>query len=135
MAEGQSDQLTTVRVGGVVIPLVRIARGPLERARGLLGHPPPPPGEALALRPCRAVHTFGMRFLIDVIFFDREDRIVRIVRNLRPGRIAFGGRSAVGAIEATAGWMAPPSLSTGLRLTWAASPATARSTESLPPRS
>ena len=41
-----------------------------ERMRGLLGRSTLPVGEALLLDPCRAIHTAGMRFPIDVLFLD-----------------------------------------------------------------
>src|SRR5271165_3533547 len=44
--------------------------------------------EGLALAPCEAIHTFGMRFSIDVIFLDARYRIRRIVERLKPNRIA-----------------------------------------------
>ncbi|MGH1360436.1 MAG: DUF192 domain-containing protein [Burkholderiaceae bacterium] len=44
--------------------------------------------EALWLSHCRSVHTFGMRFAIDVLFLDAGGTIARIVPNLTPGRFA-----------------------------------------------
>ncbi|GAA4336391.1 hypothetical protein GCM10023144_30650 [Pigmentiphaga soli] len=72
------------------------------RLRGLLGRPPLAPGEALWIAPCKAVHTFGMRHALDVAFIDRHGRIVRIVPELRPWRIAFCPAAAAVA-EARAG--------------------------------
>ena len=43
----------------------------------------------MLLAPCTAVHTVGMRFAIDVVFVDRQGFAVKIVRNLRPWRIAL----------------------------------------------
>jgi uncharacterized protein len=56
-----------------------------ERMRGLRGHPPPGPREAMLFRRCRSVHTFGMREPIAVVFLDRRMRVVA-VRRCRPGR-------------------------------------------------
>jgi uncharacterized protein len=50
----------------------------LARLRGLLGRPPPPPGEAVWLVPCRQVHSFGMRYAIDVIYLDRQLGVVAV---------------------------------------------------------
>src|SRR5690606_1108949 len=76
-----------------------------DRLRGLLGRPPPPPGYGLLIRPCRAIHTIGMRYAIDVVFFDQKGRIVRAIPHVRPARIAAcsgahaAGELAVGSIE------------------------------------
>ena len=46
------------------------------------------PGDcALCLPRCSSVHTFGMRFAIDVMFLDREGRLLRLDRRVPPGRI------------------------------------------------
>lgn len=66
---------------------VAVAATLFSRARGLLGRKELPPGEGLLIRPCRGVHTFLMQFPIDVVFLDRENRIVATVENLRPQRL------------------------------------------------
>jgi uncharacterized membrane protein (UPF0127 family) len=63
-----------------------------ERMRGLRGHPPPGPREAMLLRRCRSIHTFGMRQMISVAFLDRTMRVIE-VRRCRPGRIVSARRS------------------------------------------
>jgi len=73
-----------------------------QRLRGLLGGPPLARGEALWLDPCRAVHTAGMRYAIDVAFVDGRGRVVRVVRGLRPWRCAWCLR-ARSAVELRAG--------------------------------
>ena len=45
-----------------------------------------PPEHALLIRRCRSVHTFGMRFPIDLVFLDRRGAVVRIVSEAVPGR-------------------------------------------------
>lgn len=78
----------------------RDARNFLDRALGLLRAPPAGQwaGCALRLRPCAAVHTFGMRHPIDVVFVDRHGTVLRIFPRLGPWRIA-GARRAVAAWE------------------------------------
>lgn len=73
------------------------ARGVLGRLRGLLCRAyPPGPRTGLRLSSCRAVHTIGMRYPIDVAFVDRDGRVRRLVRHLKPGRVAFSiGASSV----------------------------------------
>jgi uncharacterized membrane protein (UPF0127 family) len=55
-------------------------------------------GEGLLIRPCKGVHTFLMKFPIDVLFLDRENRVVKVVENLRPQRMTglfFSSRSVL----------------------------------------
>ena len=72
------------------------------RNRGLLGHRSFPRGVALVLAPCSAIHTWFMRFPIDVIFANRDGVVVKVCRNVRPWRIAFAW-GAFAAIEFAAG--------------------------------
>jgi hypothetical protein len=60
--------------------------------RGLRGHPPPGPREAMLFPRCRSVHTYGMEEPIAVAFLDREMRVLA-VRRCRPGRFVFARRA------------------------------------------
>lgn len=79
-----------------------LANTALTRLRGLLGRASLAPQEALWLRPCNSVHTWWMRFAIDVIFLDRELRIVRLIENLRPFRLTRPSWQAASVVEMTA---------------------------------
>jgi len=57
-----------------------------QRRRGLAGLDELPTDRALHLRPCRAVHTFGMRFALDLVWLDGAWRVVRVDRDVRPRR-------------------------------------------------
>lgn len=57
----------------------------LSRLRGFLGRSEPERGEGLMLVPCQHVHTYGMRFSLDLIFLDRSGRVVELVPGLPPG--------------------------------------------------
>jgi uncharacterized membrane protein (UPF0127 family) len=70
---------------GVALP-VRRADTRRARLRGLLGHRSPPPF-ALRLAPCRSVHTFGMRFALDLHWLDRDGAVLRVDRAVPPGRM------------------------------------------------
>lgn len=90
-------RLLNTRTGETLARRIELATTRRERRRGLLGRHRLPPGFALVLRPCAAIHTAFMRCAIDVIFLDREWRAVRIARDLRPWRIrmALRARSVV----------------------------------------
>jgi uncharacterized protein len=70
-----------------------------ERMRGLRGHPPPGPREAMLFQECRSVQTFGMKEPISVVFLDREMRILEVL-HCRPGRLATTRRRARHVLEA-----------------------------------
>ena len=58
------------------------------RAKGLLGRKSLGVGEALIIKDCNSIHTFFMRFAIDVVFVDKNDRVVRILEDCRPFRFS-----------------------------------------------
>jgi len=70
--------------------------------RGLRGHPPPGPREAMLFLRCRSVHTFGMKEPISVAFLDGGMRVVRL-RRCRPGRLVVTGRRRQHVLEFAVG--------------------------------
>jgi uncharacterized membrane protein (UPF0127 family) len=66
---------------------VYVARGAFARLLGLALLRTLPPDVALLLPRCRSVHTFGMRFALDLVFLDGEGRVVRRVAGVEPGRL------------------------------------------------
>lgn len=63
-------------------------------------------GPGLLLPGCRSVHTFGMRFPLDLVFLDFEQREVSLRRAVPPGRVAFE-RRAQAVLELPAGGPGP----------------------------
>jgi hypothetical protein len=103
------------RTGAVVASAELADRSP-ERRRGLLGRDSLPPGRGLLLRPCGSVHTFGMRFPIDVVFLDRGGRVLRVVERMGARRLAWGGWRAWQTLEPPAGTARQAGVSQGDRL-------------------
>jgi uncharacterized membrane protein (UPF0127 family) len=68
------------------------------------------------LRPCRQVHTFGLHQTIDVVFCDKELRVLHVAQ-LRPRRISRFVRAADVCIELAAGRVAACGIAVGARLT------------------
>ena len=95
---------------------VELALDSAARKRGLLGRDGLAPGHALVIAPCNGVHTFGMRFAIDVIFAARDGRVVKIAHAVPARRIAFA-LGAFAAIEMAAGEADRAGLRVGDRLT------------------
>ena len=52
--------------------------------------------------PCASVHTFCMRFLIDVMMLDRSGRVLKLQRSVRPWRAVTGRRGAHAVLEVPA---------------------------------
>jgi uncharacterized protein len=104
--------------GVVVCEECLVAATPFTRLRGLLGRRSLPSGEGILLRPAGSVHTFFMRFAIDVVFLDDELQVVGIAADLRPWRAA--GRSGAKAVlELPAGECARRGLVVGDRIRFA----------------
>jgi uncharacterized membrane protein (UPF0127 family) len=59
------------------------------RRTGLLRHDGLGVGEGLWILPCEGVHTFGMRFPIDVVFLGRDKKVLKIRREMPRGRISL----------------------------------------------
>jgi uncharacterized membrane protein (UPF0127 family) len=101
--------------GRVVCEQLLVAARPLRRMRGLLGRASLPAGEGILLRPAGSVHTFFMRFPIDVVFLDRDDVVVGIEPALAPWRTS-GRRGAKAVVELAAGEADRRGLEVGDRL-------------------
>ena len=84
--------------GATLAANVQLADTPRSRRVGLLQHESLEPGEGLWIYPTQAIHTFGMRFPIDVAFLDIRLRIKRVYHRLAPFRLTtlvWGARSVL----------------------------------------
>jgi uncharacterized protein len=109
------------RTGACLAAVVEPAFDRESRNRGLLGRDGLPPGHAIILAPCNSVHTFFMRFTIDVLFVRASGEIVRISPRLRPWRIALAF-TAKAVVELPAGAVAESGTVAGDFLTLVAPP-------------
>jgi uncharacterized membrane protein (UPF0127 family) len=85
---------------------IELAGGSAKRSKGLLGRNGLGPGEGLWIVPCEAVHTFWMRFSIDLVYLDRHNRIAKIRTNVPPWRLS-ACLTAHSIVELPAGSVAP----------------------------
>ncbi|MEW2413768.1 DUF192 domain-containing protein [Streptomyces sp. NPDC046866] len=114
------DGAGVLRVGGDGPPIpLEVAASYRARTRGLLGRPGIE--GALLLTPATSVHTFGMRFPIDVAHLDRALRVIAVT-TMPPGRLGLPRLRARHVLEAEAGAMAAWGLHTGTTLTLALTP-------------
>jgi uncharacterized membrane protein (UPF0127 family) len=68
----------------VIASHIEIAQNPWARMKGLLGKRDLPSGEALVITHCQSIHMFFMKFPIDVIFCDRQDKVVGLCERIKP---------------------------------------------------
>ena len=68
-----------------------------RRSKGLLGRNGRAPGEGMWIVPCESVHTFFMRFPIDLVYIDRKLRVKKISNRVPPWRLSacFSAHSVI----------------------------------------
>jgi uncharacterized membrane protein (UPF0127 family) len=81
---------------------VEVARTASARRKGLLGRRGLEPGTGLWLVPCASIHTFFMRFAIDVVYLDRRHRVKKVRSAVGPWRLSVC-LSACSVLELPAG--------------------------------
>jgi uncharacterized protein len=87
--------------GAYLATRLRVADNYWTRLRGLMMATAVafPRGQGLWIRPSHGVHTFAMRFPIDVIYLDRESTVIHVERGLKPWRVAAVRRRAASVLE------------------------------------
>ena len=93
-----------------------LADSAATRLRGLLGRRSLPAGEGVLLRPSGSIHMFFMRFAIDAVFLDRDDRVIGVTPSLRPWRMA-ARKGARAVLELAEGEAATRGIALGDQLT------------------
>jgi len=73
---------------------VRVAVGARARLLGLSHLPREHAGAGLLIPRCSSVHTFGMRFALDLVFLDCEGRPCSVRRRVPPRRFAWDRRAS-----------------------------------------
>ena len=108
----QRHAIRNERSGSTLANHVLAALDSKSRRTGLLRHESLPDGDAMVIAPTNAIHTFFMRFAIDVVFVTRDGRVVKTCASVKPWRVAmaFG---AYAVVELPAGTLARCDTSTG----------------------
>lgn len=99
-----------------LIEELHIASGFLKRAVGLLALSDLPSSKGLLIPDCTSIHTFCMRFSIDVIFFDEEGNIRVLYPHVPSGHVLFSRRKNVSALEVKSGFIERYNLKEGDKL-------------------
>lgn len=74
-----------------------------SRLKGLLGRSGIEPGQGMVITQCRSIHMLFMKFAIDVVFVDRNNIVVGIVKNIKPFQLSPYFFRAAAAIELPVG--------------------------------
>ena len=106
--------VTNERTGTVAFDDVRVAQGAWGQFKGLMFDASMPDRHGLLFRPARGIHTHFMRFPIDLIFLDEDDRVVAIRESMTPWKFDFTSAAAV--IEANGGTARTQGIAVGDRL-------------------
>jgi uncharacterized membrane protein (UPF0127 family) len=69
----------------------------------------------MIIAPCNAIHTFFMQFTIDIVFADRQGRVLKLCRSVRPWRVRVAIR-AFAALELDGGAIDRLEIAVGDRL-------------------
>ena len=72
----------------VLATRIKVAETAPQRSKGLLGREGLAPGEGLWIVPCESVHTFFMRFPIDLVYLDRKNKIKKVRSDIGAWRIS-----------------------------------------------
>lgn len=106
-----------VESAGRVLCVADVAENPWTRAVGLLGRKDLPKGRGLWIRPCKSIHTFFMKFPIDLVYLTSDGTVVKTCLRVRPFRLSAGGRRAHSVLELPPGFLERAGLQVGERLT------------------
>lgn len=98
----QRLKVTNLTRNTVLATSMEVADTSAQRSKGLLGRNGLAPGGGLWIIPCESVHTFFMRFPIDLVYLDRKNRIRKVRSEVGPWRIS-ACLSAHSVLELSAG--------------------------------
>ncbi len=82
---------------------VKVAASFYARAKGLLGERSLSEGNALWIKSCNSIHTWFMRFPIDVVFVDERLVVRKVCKNMGPWRMTLPAFKASSVFEMPAG--------------------------------
>lgn len=90
-----------------------IAQDFFSRLKGLLGKKSLEKDQGLILRPCNSVHTVGMKFSIDVVFVNKDNKVLHIIKNMKPYKFSPIIKKASYVIETSRGTISDENLEVG----------------------
>ena len=100
--EGRVYKLTTLG-GEVICHKMILAEDLFSRLKGLMFSAELPGCDGFLIRPCNSIHTFFMRYALDVIFLDDDFKIVKVLYGLRPWKMTWMYWRSTQVLEMKAG--------------------------------
>ncbi len=101
-----------------LIVKLKVATTFFSRFLGLMGRRSLPSDEAILFPKCNSIHTFFMRFPIDVVFLSAEGDVVSAVKSLRPWRVTLPAKRVKHTLELAPGSIDRLNIATGQKLSW-----------------
>ncbi len=114
MASSSASVVRNARTGQVVGTDINEAKGMWGSFKGLMFQKSIPDGYGLVFRPAKGIHTNFMKFPIDLIYFDKQDRVKKVRPAMKPWK--WDLTSAAGVIEMNPGSAAAADLKPGDQL-------------------
>lgn len=74
-----------------------------SRLRGLMFRQDLPPGKGLIMIPCSSIHTFFMRFPIDLVMIAKTGEVLKVAQNVKPWKMILGEPQTYAILEVKAG--------------------------------
>lgn len=105
-----------MRASQVLLPHLEVADTRWTRARGLLGRSHLPADQAMLILNCNNIHTFFMKFPIDLIFLNRKMEVTKTVPRVKPGRIVLSMLRSKHVIELSEGFLEKNPVKVGEKL-------------------
>lgn len=115
LAHPEDHGIHIERTGAVLVQRLEMAGDSTTRRKGLLGRDALDQDVGFVIAPTQGVHTFGMRFPIDIVGVARDGRVVKVRGEVPPGRLVFAFR-AFAILELAAGMARRAAISVGDRL-------------------
>ena len=88
----------------------------IKKTIGLLNRKSLSFDEVLVLEKCNSIHSFGMKFDFDAIYLDNDNKVIRVIENIKPNRIMPIVFRAKKVIEATSGFIQKNNIKIGEQL-------------------
>jgi len=83
----------------VIVSELAVADNFFKRFMGLMGKNDLPQGKGLMIKPCNSIHMFFMKIPLDILFVDRDNKIIHIIKDIKPWKVSKIVPGAVSAIE------------------------------------
>ena len=95
--------ITNSERGTVIGEAIQVAMTAVQRVKGLLGRDCLADGQGLLFKGSASLHTFFMQFPIDVVFMDRQGKVLKVARGVRPFKVVMAPFRSYYALELPVG--------------------------------